>query len=279
MRTRSLSPIRRWSSMPSPWCLALALTLAPACTTSATCTVEPSVLRPTRHLRGVVLPAAGVAHIAAPHSSSVRSLAVQLGDHVEEGALLGELTAGSSLLLEDIAPVVAPRAGTVVAVNVAVGDSVGPGMPLFEVADLVPRVVRIEAEHEALEGVQAPASAHVRQGALHFDAQLERIAVERSVDPIRGVEGHWVFTLDVPPELDLAAFTEVDVDVDAQPVEAAFSLPRSAILFEEGQAWVCSADVWGTRHPVTLGATDDARVQLIDADALGTLAENGRACE
>ena len=72
---------------------------------------------------------AGPGETSAPMPATVLAIGVQVGQHVEAGAVLLTLEAMKMEL-----PVRAPRAGTVSAIRCRVGELVQPGLPLVELA-------------------------------------------------------------------------------------------------------------------------------------------------
>jgi len=85
--------------------------------------VEPEGVAPRRK------PRAGAGETSAPMPATVIDIAVEIGQHVEAGAVLLKLEAMKMEL-----PIRAPRDGTVSAIRCRIGELVQPGVPLVELA-------------------------------------------------------------------------------------------------------------------------------------------------
>ncbi len=226
----------------------------------------PGMIVDTHRVQGLLTPVAGkVATASARFPGLLRELEVEVGDRVEAGQVLARVE--SNLSLSRYA-VTAPIGGIVMARPVALGATVGQGEVLYRIADLSRLWVDLH-----IYGAEAP---HVAAGAA--------VTVTRLADGVSR-ESRIVRVLPGVASASQSRIARAVVDNDdgrwrpgmavsasivAAERQAALVVPLTAVQRMDGQSVVFVRDGERyTAHPVTLGARDGERVEVLDGIVAG----------
>ncbi len=220
----------------------------------------PGSIADEHEVQGLLTPSEGaLAQATARFPGPVRSLRVNVGDHVRAGQALA--TVESNLSLTTYA-VTAPIAGTVLARNVSIGANAGEGQVLFEIADLSTLWVDLHIFGADTGHIAAGAPVTVTRISDGVVAQtvLERVlpatatasqsTVARAL--LRNADGLWRPGSAVKARVTVAQQPAALV----VPVSALQTLGRWEVVF------VRVGQVYEAR-PVKLGARDAGQVQVL----------------
>lgn len=170
--------------------------------------------------------------------------------------------------------VTTPIGGVVTQRAMQAGDYVGAGQTLVEITDFSTLVARVYVPERELDriAVGQPASV-VGKAALGRRAQGKILRIAPTVDAATGTVK---VTVGLPAQAlskasDFRPGMYAEVTIKIQERQGVLSLPKSAVLHEDGQATVMVAlDGKAKRLPVTLGQRDGDWVELragLDASA------------
>lgn len=170
--------------------------------------------------------------------------------------------------LEDTA-LEAPVAGTIIQRRVEPGDVVSPGEPLLILSQAGPTklVVQLDERNLARVALDQPALASAdAYPERRFQARVSRIGP--AVDAARGTVEVELAVAEPPPYLrpDMT----VSVDIVTGRREQALVVPRTALRYSDGEAWLLvERDGEQVRQPVQLGLEGEQRVEIARGVAAG----------
>lgn len=153
--------------------------------------------------------------------------------------------------------ITAPFDGLVIRVDTAPGENVAPGQALVTIAQTDAMEIFAEVDEDyflriapgQLASLVFPAMADER-----FEATVVRVGPE--VDSERGVVGIHLKPTSLPAHI-VPGLT-VDVAVELKRLPMARSVPRSAVVFEDGKPFVFVVeDGVASRRPITIAAEGD----------------------
>jgi len=236
-----------------------------------TVAVNPGSIAERVVARARVEPRRGEVRVRAHHAGRVVALKADLGDRVDAGGSLAELAHedGTTEILR------APIDGVVLARRASVGEDVGPGEPVFEVADA--REIQLRFELEDADASRVAVGAPLRVTAAGGGPVLAEAAITRlsaRLEPHRlgagdpgGARGGLVRVgfAELAPSDALALGREVEVEIELPRRLAVARLPRSAVTIRSGRLVVVSPrPLGGVELPIRLGASDAENVEVFD---------------
>lgn len=162
--------------------------------------------------------------------------------------------------------VTAPTRGVVTQRGIQAGDYVGAGQTLLEITDFSTLVARVHVAERELDriAVGQPVTV-VGKAALGRRAKGKILRIAPTVDASTGTVK---VTVGLPPQAlsrasDFRPGMYAEVTIKIQEREGVLSLPKSAVLHEDGRATVMVAkDGKAARVAVTLGQRDGDWVEL-----------------
>ena len=222
----------------------------------------PGVIADEHEVQGLLVPIEGqVADVTGRFQGPVRSLRANVGDQVRAGQALATIESNLSL---STYTVTAPISGVVTARNASIGGMAGEGTALFEIANLSEVWVDLHIFGADAQHIRAGVPVTVtRMGdGETLSTVLERVlpgmatasqsTVARAT--INNLDGLW----------RPGSAVKARITVDRQPVD--LLVPLSALQTMDGQdvVFVRKGQDTYEQRPVTTGARDSQRVQILE---------------
>ena len=222
----------------------------------------PGVIADEHEVQGLLVPIEGqVADVTGRFQGPVRSLRANVGDQVRAGQVLATIESNLSL---STYTVTAPISGVVTARNASIGGMAGEGTALFEIANLSEVWVDLHIFGADAQHIRAGVPVTVtRMGdGETLSTVLERVlpgmatasqsTVARAT--INNLDGLW----------RPGSAVKARITVDRQPVD--LLVPLSALQTMDGQdvVFVRKGQDTYEQRPVTTGARDSQRVQILE---------------
>lgn len=217
-------------------------------------------------VQGLLTPVDGrVAQVMARFPGPIRALRANVGDTVRAGQVLASIESNLSLTTYTVS---APIGGVVLARQAQVGGVAGEGAPLFDIGDLSQLWVDLHLFGKDTQHITAgvPVTVSRMTDGVSQATTLERVlpgtatasqsTVARAT--LRNDDGLW----------RPGAAVKARIVVATTP--AARVVPLSALQTMDGKdvVFVRTGTTY-TAHPVTLGARDAGKVEVLDGVAVG----------
>lgn len=162
--------------------------------------------------------------------------------------------------------ITAPFDGLVVRLDAAPGENVSPGQALITIAQTDAMEIFAEVDEDYFLRIAPGQSATLVFPAIpeeRFEATVIRVGPE--VDPERGVVGVYLKPLSLPAHV-VPGLT-VDVAVELKRLPSARSVPRAAVVFEDGKPFVFVVEDGAARRmPIAIAAEGDEDLAIEGLD-------------
>lgn len=227
----------------------------------------PGTLRPSLNFFGIIRPDLDrLVHVVPRFPGIVTGVNKRLGDQVARGEVLATIESNESLRAY---PLAASIPGRIIQGNVVPGQFAGTDDPLMVVADL--SVVWLDLQVHRHDADVVRVGQRVVFPSDNGGREIEAVISYVSPIAVQDTQSVLARATVANPQGNLQPGLFVKASVEQEPVAAAVTVKREAILYDGAETFVYvpGKERSFERTPVKVGRSDTAHVEILDGLAAG----------